>query len=231
MDAAPQLSPLRRRLAAKFPPPSRYFRWVGDLAPCRVVIYARESSRWQDVDGNLKYQIALLRRLLRKMGFTVIKVFGEAASGQRYERPLLERAAAYARRHNAILVAEAVNRLVRSPLYHTQRFPVCPLHDDEMERIVAITGGVNLATYLHPDATHAQVHEFQTNRGLRERARANRPAGYKKVRRDNLAPRAIVLSDLGYSIREVGGILKVHPATIARWLKRRNETPGNDSQQ
>jgi len=49
------------------------------------------------------------------------------------------------------------------------------------------------------------------------------------VRRDNVAPRAIVLSDLGYSIREVGGILKVHPATIARWLKRRNETPGNDS--
>jgi DNA invertase Pin-like site-specific DNA recombinase len=113
MDAE-RLTPTQRRLAAKFPPPSRYFRWIGDLAPCRVVTYARESSRWQDANGNLQCQIELLRRLLKKLGFTVIKVFKEAASGQRYERPLLERAASFARRRNAVLVAEAVNRYVRS---------------------------------------------------------------------------------------------------------------------
>jgi len=226
MDAE-RLTPTQRRLAAKFPPPSRYFRWVNDLTPCRVVIYARESSRWQDADGNLKCQIALLRRLLKKMGFTVLKVFKEAASGQRYERPLLERAAAYARRHNAILVAEAVNRYVRSPFFHTQRFPNCSLHDDEMERIVEIAGDVTLATYLHPDTPESEVRSYQTRRGLGERARASRPAGYKKARRDEKAPRAFRLRELGYSIRDVAGMLDVHPATIGRWVKRENETPGN----
>lgn len=217
MDAT--LTPLQRRLKAKFPPPSNYFRWVRDLTPCRVVIYARESSRWQDADGNLRCQIALLRRLLKKLGFSVIKVFKEAASGQRYERSLLDRAAAYAQRHNATLVAEAVNRFVRPQYFDTQRFPNCPLHDDEMERIVEIAGSVPLATYLHPDTPEREVRGYQTRRGISERARAKRPARYRKARRESKAPSAIRLNNLGYSIRDVAGILDVPPATIGRWVK------------
>jgi hypothetical protein len=96
-----------------------------------------------------------------------------------------------------------------------------------MERIVEIAGGATLATYLHPDTPESEVRSYQTRRGLGERARANRPAGYKKARRDSVAPRAIRLRELGYSIRDVAGMLDVHPATIGRWVKLQNETPGN----
>lgn len=224
MDAEP-LTPIQRRLAAKFPPPSRYFRWIGDLTPGRVVIYARESSRWQDANGNLRCQIALLRRQLKKLGFTVIKVFQEAASGQRHERPLLKRAAAYAQRHNAVLVSEAVNRYVRSQYFHTQLHPKSSLHVEELERISHIGGTAMLATFLHPDTPESEVRSYQTRRGLGERARANRPAGYKKVRREQMLARVLRLHGLGYSYRELAGLLEIPRETISRWVKLKNGTP------
>lgn len=228
MDA--ELNTALRRAIAKSPDPARpseYFRWLDEIAPCDVVLFARESSRQQHARGNLDCQIERLRRQLRGRGFKVLKVFDEIGSGWLPNRPALELAVEFARRHNAIVIAEATNRYVRPYYYHPRSFPNAPYLDSGLKRIARIGDGVTLATFLHPDTPEREVRSYQTRRGISERARAARPAGYKKARRDSMAPRAVRLAMAGLTIREVAEVLDVHPATIGRWIKLKNETPGN----
>lgn len=215
MDAAENLTPIERRLLAKFPLPSTYFRWVNDLAPCRVVILARESTRQQDRDGNLRWQRTLYRRECRALGFDVLRTFGEIGSGHNYFRRTLEEAVAYARRFDAIVVAEATNRFVRPRLYSPSTFPDAPYALDELDRIAEIAGGVTLATFLHPDMPEWQVRSHQIKRGLQKPPQP----GIKNDCRERYRPQALILKELGASTREIAKALGQRPSTVGDWLK------------
>lgn len=103
-----------------------------------------------------------------------------------YPRPLLELAAAEARRSGGILVAPTLNRFVRwresyKVDYITQRrrrFSVPPSEED-FAALRQLTDGVVLATLLHPRATEAEQHSFLT----KLTGRAGRPERRKPKRR------------------------------------------------
>lgn len=213
MDAD-QRTPLQRRLDAKFPPLSNYFRWIEDLSPCRAVVWGRESTRQQDPQGNLNWQRLYYRRTLSDRGYEVLASFGEVGSGYHFDRPDLANACAYARRHGAILVAEATNRFVRPSLYNSATFPNAPYLAQELDRIAEIARGVTLATILHPDMPEFDVRGHQTKRGLLKPP----PRGATKARNESAKATVLAMHADGYEQCEIRRVTAISSSNISRWI-------------
>lgn len=212
MDAEP-LTPIQRRLAAKYPPLTDYFFWINDVDPGRVVIFARESTHHQDRDGNLRWQRSYYRRRSRDMGFDVLRTFGEIGSGYNYSRPTLAEACAHARRHDAIVLAEAVNRYLRPIGYTSQNSDeLYPL--EELQRIKEIAGGVMLCTFFHPATPEHEVRGHQTKRGLMKPPQR----GSTKVRNDRLRDTVLDLFANGCTRRQISRQTSVPLMTVSRWI-------------
>ncbi len=86
-----------------------------------VVLYARVSGRTQARQRSLERQIAELEADAARLGADIVGTCAEVASGMSPDRPVLLRAAAIARRHNAIILAHNVGRFVRSGSSSTAR--------------------------------------------------------------------------------------------------------------
>ena len=217
MEAVKTTNSARRRANFQCPPLTSYFTHIDEVEPCRVVIHARESTEEQDRDANLQWQRTMYRRLLRQRGFDVLKTFGEVCSGYNYWRPVLAEACAFARKHNAIVVTEAVNRFLR-PDFYTPQF-MNEIYDvTELEHIKAIADGAILCTILHPDMPEAEVHGHQINRGLAKPAKR----GDTKARNSVAKDAVLELFVSGYSQAEIRRMTGQGTGNVARWISEQN---------
>ena len=133
----------------------------------RVVLYARVSGRTQARQGNLDRHIAELEADAARYRADVVETCAEVASGMSPDRPALSRAAALARRHNAIILAHNVGRLIRSAEFHRTKNPGAQPTQAEYEALASAVGGVTLATILPPDTDWREVRAAETRRGKR----------------------------------------------------------------
>lgn len=189
-----------------------------------VVLICRVSKPSQEQNGNLAEQVDKALSDLASVGVTPLKTLtGVETSNIFGERTILERAIAFARQNDAILVAPSRDRFLRrhgvgSGITKTNELPRAP----EYERLLRMADGVRLATILDPDSYEARSEQIKRGQSAKGR-RGGRPPiqepGYTKRRRLNLAPRARELRRKGSSIREIARILGVPPSTIQGWVK------------
>ena len=132
-----------------------------------VVLHARVSGRTQARQRSLDRQIAGLKADAARLGADIVGTCLEVASGMSPDRPVLTRAAALARRHNAIILDHNVGRLIRSAEFHRTRNPGAQPTQAEYEGLVRAVGGVTLATVLPPDTDWREVRAAETRRGKR----------------------------------------------------------------
>lgn len=152
-----------------------------------VVLVARVSTGRQDKRNNLRDQLARLRRTVEEFGGKVVGVFWQRGSGQEPEA-WLGRVAAYAQKRNAVILAESVDRFVRSKFFNTKTCPNARASEAELKWLQLVCGEVRLMTVVHPDASLREVKSYHTIRGQQEkgrkggRPRARKPGDKKKER-------------------------------------------------
>jgi DNA invertase Pin-like site-specific DNA recombinase len=188
---------------------------VAELEPQLAIVYARVSSQGQA--EHLKYQKADVRKFLKELGFTVVVSSSDIAPGWENGRPGLRRAILKAKSIKAIVVAESANRFWRNKSNRD-----APLTFDDLQKLAAEAGGVQLATVKHPDASPSEVHSQQTKRGQGGRGNyGGRPRQRtpKKARRQRLGREVTKLRRKGLSYRRIATRLKVPLATVYTWLK------------
>jgi hypothetical protein len=131
-----------------------------------------------------------------------------------------------ARRECAVIVAESVCRLIRSPLFDPLAGP-----DDlfarpswrDLDRLLAVTEDVELYTVVSPGATPAQIRGYQSRRGQREKGNhggrpPKRERGWKRQRREELRPEAIRLYAAGFGYGTIADRLRLSRSTVQGWL-------------
>ena len=185
----------------------------------QVVLYVRVSTDPQASTGNLREALADAKDRLAEFGITPIKTFSNVEGSRlRDDRPMLEAALAYARRHGAILVAPSRDRFLRGELAG----PGCPRHHEfpsvaEYRWLLRLADTVPLATLLHPDLP---ARGQQTRRGQAAKGRhggGDRKPGYKKRRRELCRNKVRWMSFAGMSIRTIAAALDEHPTQVRRW--------------
>ena len=132
-----------------------------------VVLSPRVSGRTQARNGSLNRNTAELEEYAARHGAEVVGICPDTASGMSLDRPGLLRAAALACRHNAIILAHNVGRLIRSAEFHRTRNAGAQPTQAEYEALVRAVGGATLATILHPDTDWREVRAAETRRGKR----------------------------------------------------------------
>lgn len=235
MDPAPMNTALRRaNLKCPSSPrgvASKHIRALSTLTPQPIVLYCRESSGKQNCTGNLEAQIAYDVWWLESERFTVVAVFSEIGSGQRsgakLNRPVLEDAIRYARKHGLPLVAESTDRFIRAwdfTKYNQGAVPTV----DEFELLMAAAGDVPLYTIVEPDADWKTVRAFQTGRGRAAKGRqGGRPpksqVGDLRRSREAVGRDVIFQHKLGLSSREIAENVGRHWRTVDNWRKKISE--------
>ncbi|QDT76009.1 helix-turn-helix domain-containing protein [Lacipirellula limnantheis] len=232
MEAEP-LTPIQRRLAAKYPdsPPgiaSHFLHALADREPCPYVLHARVSSLSQGYRKNLPPQVSVVRDAALERGFRLIEVVEEEGPGWRtewgFDRYLLERSIAMAREHNGIVLFESTDRAIRPYGYNGRINPGQQPTKFEFELLMQLTDGVPLVTVYDPDMDWREVKSRQTRRGQEgKNARGGRPVktqpGDKKRRRGLLEPRARRLHELGYSKADLAAMLGIPESTLRNWIR------------
>ncbi len=141
---------IRRQIAA-----ANQRRWqFGDLSqyitqwqPYRgqqVVLCCRVSERTQDHNGNLADAENGLCQIAESHGVIVVDVVRYVGSG--CDPIWLARAAAIAKQHGAILVAESANRFIRHPAYAGEGWLDNVAREVELDELRFCTDGVALGT-------------------------------------------------------------------------------------
>ena len=156
---------------------SEFINYLPDLPAQEgriVVLYCRVSTEKQEKRGNLDEQTDDAIRRLRQMGFrpgrTLFIFDGVESSRIHDHRILLERALAFARERNGILVALSRDRFIRcSSFGRGVPKEVEPPRIAEYMQLRDLAGGVALATILHPD--DPAVRSEQVKRGQRAKGR------------------------------------------------------------
>lgn len=198
---------------------SHAIHWIDDLRPQPVVLYIRVSSPKQT--PNLPGQKMKLIAELEARGFQVAACFVDVESGWSECRTNFLSAIFKAKRMNAIVVAECVNRLWRS--YRKKDRTIPPLSIVGLERLLFEADGVPLATLLHPNTPEGKVRGFQTKRGQEGKGRrGGRPKELTpiKARRLRLSPVAVKLRDDRLSFGQIAKKLRLPKTTVAMWIKR-----------
>ena len=136
------------------------------------------------------------------------------------------RAAAYAAKHDAVLVFESTDRAIRHPDYHSRANPNAQARDVDLEELRQWTDGVPLFTLLPPNATSGEVRAYQTKRGQATKGRKGgrprkNPPGYKKQRRQKLLRRVLKLRRNGASYRKIARECGVPTTTLHAWVSSR----------
>jgi len=189
-----------------------------------VVLYCRVSGRCQNRKGTLKRQERKARQVLKRYGIVVVACYGEVESGwRRDDRPRLMAAIARARELGVPLVAESVDRFIRSEHFNDETNQGALPTDLDFEDLVRLANGVTLLTLLHPDADPEAVHWYQQNRGQEGtgnkggRPRKKQP-GYKKQRRLKLLPRVREMRLAGASLGQIAKQTTLPRSTVQGWV-------------
>ena len=200
---------------------SQYIHRFNELqAETKVVLCVRVSSHLQEKSKNLDDQEWNLREQAGKAGLKVVGVVDHVGSG--VDPIWLVVAAEYAREHDAVLLAETVDRYIRHPGYHSVDNPEAQARKTDLEWLTALVMGIQLYTHLDPDATPGEVRAYQIERGQRmKNNKGGRPKGKKvskKQRREELQGKAVELRRQGCSLREIARRLQIAHSTIHNWL-------------
>lgn len=161
-------------------------------------------------------QVAQMTRELRRLGIEVVAVYREVRSGWIVDdRPKLDLAIEAAEHHNAVIVAESTDRLLRSQDFDSVNAPGAAPTEFEFERFMSRAKGVRFATLLDPDADWREVRSYQTKRGYGIRCQP----GEKKRWRATVARRALLLWLEGASYREVAKETRTPTPTVQGWIR------------
>lgn len=192
--------------------PSQFISFLADVLPRSIMIYARAST-WDQ--KNLPEQENTLAEVVSAKGFRVISAFSEIGHGYDPKRIEFERAILAARKHGCPLVAESVNRFMRTRVGGWRQ----PLTVFDMEDLMRRTEGVQLVTLVDPDATENEQRSHQTKRGISNRPKVSHP---KKQKRINLKPKAVAMRRKGCSWGEIASRLNVSRSTVRGWINGAN---------
>ena len=194
----------------------------GRTTRIKVVLYVRCSSRGQSCRGNRADQLACLREHLRGHPVLIIGAFEETASRSEMERRVLLDAIDFARKTGAVVVAESVDRFIRSELFNPMNNPSAQRTVIEFERLKHLAGKVKLATIHHPDTPWKEIRGCQSIRGQsakRRKGGGGRTPGWRKRRKHRLQPKARWLHRKELSFREIARELGVSVRTAWMWTK------------
>ncbi len=186
----------------------------GDL----VVLACRVSYCVQDHAGNLRRQVAHLKKLVKARGGKIIAIFKFVGSGQ--DPYWLGNAADEALENGAKIVVECVNRAIRHPAYHSETNFTAQARTSDLEDMKWWAKGVEMVSILDPDATPQEERSFQTSRGQSESGnKGGRPR--KRTRRrwpDATKRLAIDLHLQEMSYRKIEAETGVPVSTMQRWF-------------
>jgi len=216
-----KMSPARRRV---LPGKARKYISLFRIKPGdKVIIACRVSTGPQEDKMNLDDQERFLRRQVERSGGTVIGVVKRSISG--VDPFWLGKAVALAKKTGTIILAESTDRFIRHPSYHSKNEPDWQARHIDLDRLRYVADGVELMTFLDPEATPGEVRSHQTRRGQQLKGRVGgRPkkqeAGYKKRRREELLPEVRELRKQGKSQRQISREINVAQSTIHGWLSK-----------
>ena len=195
-----------------------------------AAIYCRVSTSDQDCTR----QESELIVFAEKLGYRVVGVFKETASGSRNNREQRQKVLvlAQARKIDVILVTE-LTRWGRSTLdlFHTlndlQAWGICLITQTGLQFDLATPQGKLIATLM------AGFAEFERDL-LRERVRSGVKAAQargvvfgrrlgQRVKSDKLAPKVLELVASGHSYRQIGRLLNLSKNTVLDIVKRERE--------
>ncbi len=202
---------------------SRFIAHLSTRKHKRIFLLARVSTSKQNVTKNARDQIRWMRHEAELRGFEVVGHQRAVTNGSLRDDTIhFELAAKRARELGAVLVAESVDRFIRSPFYHPSEESDTMARLGDFERLKTITGDLKLATFLKPDLHWTKVRGHQSKRGQTEKGKkGGRPvikrAGYKKQRRLKKKGGVVALKKAGHSLREIEQITGVSRATAGRW--------------
>jgi hypothetical protein len=165
----------------------------------------------------------VLRAAIEAQGGIVVDTISYEGSG--CDPIWIGRAAKIAKSKGATLLAETTDRFVRSPYYHSKRFPDARARETELQELVYWADGVPMMTLLHPDASFSDVRSAQTKRGQQEKGeRGGRPQRTPRRKtkqiRNAVLRKAIELWLEGESFRSIGNHVGIPHRTIGDWMKR-----------
>ncbi len=200
---------------------SDYIEDIDDLLSqdtcLRVVIFCRVSRREQDRTGNLQKQIAWVRAWLWTHNVVVLAVVWDVASGWKEERVEFKRAVQLAKKCGAVVVAESMDRFIRSRKFNTKTARDAWPTEHEFASLKEDADGVTLATIFHPNEKWEVVHRHQTIRGYGLRC----VAGEKKFRRQAKFAQVIWLwVAWGFTYREIQDEVGICFSTVRDWIAR-----------
>ncbi len=217
---------MRQRVSAKrWLATGKASDYIGTIDKLRkgqaVVLYCRVSRCVQRRRGNLADQEQTLREIVERLGGHVVAVVSFVGSGQ--DSSMLARAAALAKQHAAVIVAETTDRLIRHPAYHSDENWKVQARDIDLQDVKYWADSVPVLTALHPDATPEEARSSQTMRGQRVKGRkGGRPKlskpGYKKTRRQRLLPIVQSMRREGASLGQIAVTVGVPRSTVQEWV-------------
>jgi hypothetical protein len=187
----------------------------------KVIIFCHFFMGLQEDKMSLDDQERFLRREVERRGGVVLGVVLEATRDQDPIR--LSKAVTFAKRKGAKLLAESIDRLVRRSGYHSKTAPSLQARYTELNDLRRVARGVELMTFLDPEATPGELRRSQGRRGPRLKGQVGaRPkeqrAGYKKERRQKLLPYVLILRENGKTQRQITRVTGVAQSTVQEWL-------------
>jgi DNA invertase Pin-like site-specific DNA recombinase len=211
---------------------SKSISCIQELQPGPVVLYLRESGRGQE--ENLKGQEDHVTWELERRGFEVVAVFKETVPGWAENRIGLERAALKAKEVGAVVVAESGCRFLRSFSFKRDRKGKVRIDQKalpnvlEMDRVIALVDGAQLATLLPVDTHWKTVRGAQSKRGQiaagNRGGRPGREPGWKNRRRESKMLLVLRLRRGGLSYRKIGVISGVPWSTVRDWIQAKRSS-------
>jgi predicted site-specific integrase-resolvase len=167
---------------------------------------------------NLAAQIARTKAEYEKQGWVILKTFRHIGSGR--DSSWLIKYVHYARRHNAAIIAESLDRLKRSPFYHSVTFPEARAREIDLRELKQDTMGIDLVTLIDPDAELKEVRSAQIKRGK------DKPKAKGTHLKKAFTEYAIKLHEQGMGCRKIAecmmstlGIYR-HWTTIGKWIQK-----------
>jgi len=209
-------------------PARKYIRKFNIKSGDLVWLVCRVSEHVQRRNKNDDGQATFLRKEVKQRGGVVVGVTKITISG--FHPYWLAKAAALAKQHGAILLAETTDRYVRHPFYHSAAWPSAQARHTDLDVLAYYADGADLMTFLDPEATPREVRSQQSKRGQWAKDnKGGRPAkentnptshpGCLKQRRVDNYEIVRQLKQDGVSVPEIMKTTGVKRDAVYRWLR------------
>lgn len=176
----------------------------------KFILCCRVSSRQQKYNENAEDQAKYLRWLTKDTGIIILDTIIHVGPGTNPE--WLREPAKLARKKHANLLAETLDRYIRSSKYHSKHNPDAQATKKDICRLLKVTRNMTLMTYLHPHAAPKEVRSFQRKRGRWAENSRKRKRG-KNLTKQQIR-RVLKLRKDGLSYRQIGQKLGMTHSTI-----------------